>query len=252
MSWCDKLGSTPAVGFGLEAHFISGTELLTALSPVLDRLSSGEKNRFSVESVDTHSMQFITDEGFRYGADPRRVHVTFNHRLKAVPTSAGLPRMEILSSQEPYTKLLLKTGEKAIEAATLLDQAHQRSLRRVGIMTISAVNIDDAPPGIARYIDYISAPWGARSDQYSINITGFLSENKDYIDKCLHIVSRGGDGDDLINITLDWYRTFNSPRRVNKSNLEPLFDAASKAALEYFEEVGEGGRFDAELIRIAS
>lgn len=248
MTWCDKLGSTPAVGFGLLPHFSAGAELLTALGPVLDKLPSGDRNRFVVELVDHHSTQFITDEGFRYGVDPRRISVAFNHRVQATPVSASLPKLDILSSHEPYSKLVNTCGNKVIDATICIDDIKARYFNRAGIVSTTVVSLEESPPGIARFINYVSRPWGIISDGFSIQVTGLLSDKEKYTDRCVHSIQRTDDDQKLVTITLDWYRTFHDPQRATKTNLTSAFNAVRDGALEYFEELGEGARFDDEIL----
>jgi hypothetical protein len=55
-----------------------------------------------------------------------------------------------------------------------------------------------------------------------------------------------------MTITLDWQRQLTSGNPINLESLKELAERAEKAALKYFEDVGEGSRFDEKLIRDAA
>ena len=60
MTWCDKLASTPTVGFKLSTHFAPIDILLNSWAPILDRASEKESKD---TSIDHPSKPFAT--GFR-------------------------------------------------------------------------------------------------------------------------------------------------------------------------------------------
>jgi hypothetical protein len=72
MSWCDKLASTPTVGFALTPHFAFGS-LVDAFAPILDRLVDRFRNPTFVvnETAQSNAWSFTTEDGFYYGVEPR-------------------------------------------------------------------------------------------------------------------------------------------------------------------------------------
>ena len=121
MSWCDKLASTPGVGFLLSPHFFSADTLVESLSPILDQWVDGlDRPTFTVNQHASFNVSLTTKDGFTYGFDHNRVHVAFNHRIRAKPVSGGPPVMEMLSVPKPYTALLDEACERLIEATSLL------------------------------------------------------------------------------------------------------------------------------------
>lgn len=160
MSWCDKLASTPSVGYGLDFHFVPAEVVLAALAPVLDKLVESKKPTFAVEQQETFVVTFNTYEGFKYGIEPSKIHVNFNHRMRPKSISGGPPIMEMLSRPQPYTELLPNVSKKLIEATLLLPSPKDRSVTRVGVVSTTAVDAKELPPGIARLIAYIGKPWG--------------------------------------------------------------------------------------------
>lgn len=249
MSWCDKLASTASAGFKLDYHYAPGEELLRALSPILDRLVEGDKERFTLERLEPFLIVFNTLDGFRYGAEPSKINVTFNHRIRAKPVSGGPPRMEMLSSPLPYTKLLPTVIEKLVEATLLLPAPNSRAVQRVGIMSITVVAEDEIPPGIVRFVEYVGRPWKGRVENYNFNITTELRSASAWVDRCIHSLVKSEDPDALITLQFDWQRTFKSGRAIVRDSLEDVLRDAQKSALDYFEDLAEGGRFDEEVIR---
>src|SRR6516165_1735328 len=96
-SWCDKLGSTPAAGITVSTHFVSASGLLDAFAPILDKHEERDGPAFTIDEGDNFSFTFTTNDGYRFGADHRRLHVTFNHRMRAKNVGGGAPTMEMLS-----------------------------------------------------------------------------------------------------------------------------------------------------------
>ena len=127
MSWCDKLASTPTVGFKLSPHFAPNGIILNALSPILDRASEAEAQNTTIDQPQSfYSIAFTTKDGFRYTVDENKVSVAFNHRAKFRLTSGGPPVMEMLSTAMPFTALIPVVQDKLIEANLLLPKAKER------------------------------------------------------------------------------------------------------------------------------
>jgi len=88
MSWCDKLASTPTIGFRLTTHFAPIETILDALSPILDAFGEGDAKNVTLDQSQTFfSTGFTTNEGFRYSADENKISVAFNHRVRFKPVS---------------------------------------------------------------------------------------------------------------------------------------------------------------------
>lgn len=248
MTWCNKLASTPSIGFRLDHHFTSGDSILTALSPLTDRWVDGEKPLFSVEKRDQLSVELMTLDGFRYGADSSRIHVAFNHRMKVKHVSGGPPVMEMLSQPLPYTDLVGDCTKRLIEATLLLPGIRSRKVNRVGVVTHTRVAENEAPPGIRRFLSYLRKPWGGNSDSFDIRITAELEKNSNWADRCIHLLQKPDDPEELPTVQFDWQRTYASGRTATEDSLRELLDEANKASLDYFEDLAEGNRFDEQLI----
>jgi hypothetical protein len=244
LSWCDKLASTPSVGIRLDPHFISSSTLLDLLTPLLDTLNSEEKSRFNITKQDSFNVELTTDNGFHYGFEPNRIYIDFRHRMKVKTQSGGPPVVEMISSPEPYSKLLPIVCERIEEATTHILKSKGRTIDRVGIVTTTTVLQDEAPPGIRRFIDYLAKPWNSPLDHFEFQITSQLNDEKDWEDRCIHQFSKAEDSEGLITMKFDWQRTFKKEKNIMSSTIKERLSHAQEAALLYFEELAEGNRFD--------
>jgi hypothetical protein len=247
MSWCDKLASTPAVGLRFEPLAASSNSLLDALSPLLSGMFEGEKPKFSLEVTDPMSLSFITDDGFKYGVDASRIHVSFNHRLQARAVSAGPPIMEMLSKPQPYTELLPTVVDRLIEATMLLPRIEKRPLTRVGVVALTMVDEKDVPPGIVRLLEYLARPWEALRGMEA-SVTALLREDSHSRDHCIHMIKSPKAVDDLLTLQFDWQREFVSGHTISRNSLNEIIGSSVDKALSYFEELAEGSRFDERII----
>ena len=82
-TWCDKLASTPAVGFKFQQTFIPAESILNILAPILNQELDGERPTFVIEKVEPFVVHFITDSGLRYKVEPGSLSITYNHRVIA-------------------------------------------------------------------------------------------------------------------------------------------------------------------------
>jgi hypothetical protein len=244
MSWCDKLASTPSVGYGLDYHFASSEVVLSALTPILDQLVENKKPTFAVDQQQSFLVGFNTNDGFKYGIEPSKIHVNFNHRMRPKAVSGGPPIMEMLSRPQPYTDLLPVVSSKLIEATLLLPSPKDRKITRVGIVSTTPVDAEDLPPGISRFLKYIGKPWGELTEGFSIQITGKVGKGSGYSDRCVHTMLRTEDPNDLLTILFDYQRIFESGKAITADSLKEITASAEKAALRYFEDLAEGNRFD--------
>jgi hypothetical protein len=247
-TWCDKLASTPSVGFLLNANFVPGDILLQQLIPLLNRWVKAETPQFTIDQHESFQVLVNTYDGFQYGVQPSRVFVGFQHRMKTKFISGGLPRMELISKPEPYSTLLQEAIERLV-ASTLLVAGKKRLITRVGIVATAKVAEEDLPPGIAKAIKYFCRPWhGTPSEAYHVQFAGILRDTAKLNDRCVHTLIKQEDSEEPLTVTLDWQRRFTDSRAVSKDNVVDILKAAQSDALAYFEEVAEGSRFDEDLI----
>lgn len=252
MSWCDKLASTPAVGFRLNQHFVPGDVVLAALAPLLDRWVAGERQLFTAERNAPFSVQLSTDDGYDYGIDSSKIHVTFKHRMRAKAVSGGPPVVEMLSRALPFTELLTEASGRLAEVTLLIPGNKERTLYRVGVVASTSVATDEVPPGIARFIEYIGRPWKGTIDSFECRIVAEIDKASGWSDRCIHQLNKPEDPEELLTLTFDWQRTFTSNRPITPDSLKDVLSHAEKDSSKYFESLAEGSRFDENLISIAT
>lgn len=145
-----------------------------------------------------------------------------------------------------------RVTSKLIQGTLLLPSPKSRTVKRVGVISTTVVEDHEAPPGITRFIEYVGRPWGGKLDHFSFSIVADIGKGQGYADRCIHSIQRPEDREQLMTITLDWQRQLTSGNPINLESLKELAERAEKAALKYFEDVGEGSRFDEKLIRDAA
>jgi len=245
-SWCDKLASTPSVGFGFDWRFATGEAVLAGLSRLLDPLVSNERPQFTINRTDPFSVTIMRQDGFSYGIEPSKAFVTFQHTMRARPVSGAAPVMEMLSQPMPYTALLPEVAKMLVEMALLIPHGHGRKVIRVGVVATTVVDEDEVPPGVKRLIEWISRPW-ASLDSFSVQATAVLCRHEKWTDRCFHTLIKSENPDELMTITLDWQRTFATGQSIAQESLRRIVEHAQEDALLYFEDIAEGGRFDERL-----
>lgn len=236
------------MGFKLTPHYASSDTLLTALSPILDGLSDSEKARFNLERLEAFALTINTDDGFVYALDPTNLSVTFKHRMRAKPTSAGLPIMEMLSEARPFTVLLPQAFDRLCDVALRTIGKKDRTLSRIGVVTHTILSEDDMPPGVAKLAYYMGRPWKGELNSYNMQISAVISEKSGYVDRCIFHLVQPEDKEQLNNFVFDYQRVFNAGQVIDRRNLDSLTEAVSKSALDYFEQIAEGSQWDEDII----
>jgi len=61
-------------------------------------------------------------------------------------------------------------------------------------------------------------------------------------------MTRPEDSEGLVTLRFDWQRIFSKAKSVTTAALKEILENAQKDSLTYFEDVAEGGRFDANII----
>jgi hypothetical protein len=233
LSWCDKLASTPAVGFKLDHHFAPAEAIASAFTPVLDKLVTGDTQKFNInQNFNPLAFSFTTDDGFQYSIDSSKVSITFNHRLRAKLVSGKSPIVEMLSAPKPFTKLLPEVSRKVVEATLLVPGYSTRKLWRVGIITTTSVAEGDVPPGIDVFLDYLKRPW-SKTDFFNIQIASQIDEVRDWSDRCIHHIVKSDDPEQLLTLSFDWQRSFTSGKELTSGPRCPApqtNDEAGRAA----------------------
>lgn len=251
MSWCDKLAAVPAVGFKFDPHYASFDSILRALSPLVDTWVAGDRPTFNVEQQDPFTFSLNKEDGFVHGIDPTKASVEFKYRMKAKAISAGPPTVELLSPPRPYSELLPDASKQLLRMVSLLTTMHPRKVERVGITSTTIVAQSETPPGVLRFIEYVSRPWNASPEEFNFLIVAPLATTKGWSDRCVHVLTKSRANEDLLTIRFDWQRIFSTPRPATSESLDDMIEVAQRESLKYFEDLAEGNRFDEELISAA-
>lgn len=248
MSWCNKLASTPVIGLKLDWHFASGNKILDCLSPIIRKMNIGDVAAFGINTLDSSSVVFTTNEGFQYSANANSISVGFTHRGKVRSTAGGLLTLELSSIAKPYTELLETASRKLVEAALLLPSSKQREFFRIGIISNTLVEEADFPPGFSKMVEYFGRPWQQGMEYYQIQTTAGLTSSPTWSDRCIHKIAKVEDPDGVPSLHFDWQRNFKAGHALSEQTLKSEMVAASKAALAYFEALAEGNMFDDDLL----
>ena len=249
--WCDKLASTPGMGFAFDASLTPSASILAALAPVFEEwvLGHNDKLDFTIEKLDPFFLQVTSTTGYQYIVTPSKISVEFTHRLKLRQKTGGPPVAELTSEALPFTALMPEISKRLVAAAMLLPRIETRKLTRVGIISTTALDETMMPPGIARFIKYMARPWQGAVENYSFMLTSELRKETKSIDKCVHYLVKSDDPDQLPTIRFDWQRWFNPGQSVRMKLLESALDGARDSAMTYLEQLAEGNCFDEDILR---
>lgn len=225
------------------------------MAPILNRIPEAQAKHIGVEHPSTaFAAAFTTNDGFKYDLNHSSCAVGFTHRIRYRNVPGGLPVMDILSQAMPYTKLLPIVCSKLIEAALLLPGVSSggRTISRVGIVSTTIIDMDTLPPGIRRLVEYMGRPWKGKFDTFNMNLTATITESEDVKDRCKHQIVLPDDKEQPMTLLFDWQRIFSKPRAASSSESSKILDDAQKSALQYFEEIAEGSRFDEDILSKAT
>lgn len=244
MSWCDKLASVPIAGLKFEHHFLSSSQLLDALSRVLDDNMEGDKPQFSLDEQGPFNVVFTTKDGFRYTADQSKLTIGFNHRVKIKPVTGGPPVMEMVSKPMKFTDLLDDCIERLIEASGYFRAIRLKPLNRIGIVSATSADQDALPPGVLSLINHMGRPWQNRITDFNFRILANLRNDDRVSERCVHNFIKTEDPEDLTAVTFDWQRIYLKPQPADEKSLRRQLADCKDQALQYFEELAIGSRFD--------
>ena len=239
MSWCDKLASRPSAGFLLSPNYLPSSDLMRAFTPLFNENSDENKAHFTIDVTEEFKLVYATNSGIQTSVEPTKVAAAFVYKLRAKSVSAGPPILEMQSKPQPFTAMLPVITKKLIDA-TLRVPGEGRLVKRVGVVSTTAVDEEIAPPGILKMIEHFRKPWGKFHGGYNYNFTVVLDEKADHIDRCIINLVKTEEEDGLLNMSFDWQRVIKGERAVTKDNLCELCSTAEKNSLEYFETLAEG------------
>jgi hypothetical protein len=242
-SWCDKLASTGTVGLRLSPKFRPSAQILDAISPILTTeitpRGQGERVTFNIDKAEVFELVLTFRDGRRYTFAPLSLSVGFVHRAELLTQSAAAPTVRFTSHPEPFSSSVPRLSKALSHVYDLLGD-QDRTVTQVGVVADTAVALEDAPPGLADLIQSTVSKWG-ESISFSFQIVAKLLENEEYLDRCIHTVSRMDDVEAVPTINLDWQRIFKKPKPALKAKaVNDLIDSCAEGAIDYFERLAEG------------
>jgi hypothetical protein len=118
---------------------------------------------------------------------------------------------------------------------------------------VATVSAEEMPPGMTRFITYVSRPWKGAVPYYGLQVTAQLTDDQRWSDRCIHnLTYLENDPEQLIRLNFDWQRLLKIGRAITSDSVTELIKEASESAMRYFEDVAEGNLFDEELIRAST
>jgi hypothetical protein len=244
MNWCDKLGSTPAMGYQLDWHTLPSDILLNALSPLVDNMVLGDEQRFSIDFKDALKLTLTSHDGFQFGLEPMRIFVQFNHRATFRIGSGGIPTLVLGSKPSPYSDLLDEAQRYLLNTMEIVNRLKVRRVTAIGVVTTTVVDEHDVPPGIKRLLTYVSKPWGGRLESLTFQAQTVVNEDEDFSHRCTHTVVKKLKDDDPMEVVFDYQRIYKKPQEVDRDRLRTATEKVKALALDYFEQLAQGDRFD--------
>jgi len=246
MSWCDNLGSTPSIGFQLDWHSLPSDILLGALSPIVDRMVLGDEQRFSIDLKDPLRLTFTSFDGFQYGLEPSRIYVSFIHRASIRTGIGGIPALVPSSKIATYTHLLSEVETCLFDAMTIINKLKTRRLTGIGVVSTTLTDESELPPGIRRFLSYASNPWSGSLEALTFQAQSVLEKKEHYYHQCNHTIIKSRKEDDPIQVIFDYQRIYEKHQDIDSNRLRTATDELKRIALDYFEQLAQGDRFDVE------
>src|SRR5208337_3481586 len=244
MSWCDKLGSTPSIGYQLDWHSLPSDILLNALSPAVDLMVDGDQQQFSIDLKDALRLTLTSFDGYQYGFEPTKIFVGFVHRATTRIVSGGLPTLVLSSKTVPYTALLDELEFKLLSTMEIINRIKTRRLAGIGIVSTTVTDRTELPPGIERILVYAGKPWKGKLRSLTFQAQAVLQENDNHSDRCIHMIFKSQKDDDPLQIVFDYQRIYKRPQDIESNRLRAATEGLKRDALEYFEQLAQGDRFD--------
>ena len=244
MSWCDKLGSTPGIGYHLVWHSLPSDTLLNAMSPIVDRMVDGDEQRFSIDLKDALKLTLTSFDGYQYGFEPTRVYLGFVHRARVRTVSGGLPTLVLSSKTLPYTDLLNELELELLNTMEIVNQLSPRRLSGIGVVSTTVTDRAELPPGIERFLAHASKPWNGELEALTFVAQALLKENDDHSSRCVHTLVKSQKDNEPLQIVFDYQRIYKKPQDIESNRLRAATEGLKREALDYFEQLAQGDRFD--------
>lgn len=241
--WLDTVLTTPTVGLLFERWFVSSSEVLTAVRPVLERW------RRAGQTVDVAGegpvvLAIRSSSGINVAVEQENLVVQFSYPAEVRERVGDVPEFHYPVPVQPYSAVLPLVLEAATEVASTLQEKYPRKLRRIGVIAAARFDARAPAPGVKALMDQCTRPWGdAEILRCTTHITATLSKHSDgKVDRCHHQLDFNIDRGNDMRCSLDWQRHFPAAHAwpSSSSKARDLVTSATKDAVDYFQRFGEG------------
>jgi hypothetical protein len=242
MSWLDLVLAVPAVGLRLKPSLSAAVDYPRLMAPLVDELVEelGDAN-LSLNNPPNFGLK--TSDGLSHSVTPDNVVVEYAYPVAGKRESGCLPNTPA-PKQVPYSDLLELTIRRFIRIIKALGKQHAFKVNRVGFIAATRMSRKKLPPGVDSLIKHLEKPWKSPLLLINSNLVASISEAGGTRDQCHHILvqdSASRDNPDEIEFKMDWQRQYLPEKDHRTDELERQVIDCKKAALGYFERVGEGG-----------
>jgi len=246
MVWLDSLLAVPAIGVRISPDFKEIFDFQRRLEGFLDFLVNEEK--FGIEKLEIKSQGIwgysvsIQKTGFSFVLTPNDIIGQYAYEIGQIPKPGGLPTFQLPETM-PYSQLLEKISTHVQKVFALIKDLRGFRFDRIGIVANVGSDKESLPPGVLKWIENLSKPWGTLTKSESL-LLAKLHENEEggYRDQCHHIVKFDDTTPETgIRFTLDWQRVFEGSIPISEGKgLSGNLTSCKNEALTYFQRFGEG------------
>lgn len=240
MSWLDSVLVAPTIGLGIKLPLRVDADKGRYLASFLDFISSKGEAKIALEGKPEKNPLAVKLAGHTISLSNERLAVSYGYEVKTVVNEKGLPSFA-LPEVIPYSELLCTVKSYFLEAAKCLEPAGGTTYSFIGIVAATSLNAEALPPGVERFIEYISGAWEGLVAIDMARLTVKLSENSLATDRCHHTCKFDtAKREDGFTLKLDWQRVYKTESPLRLQDLSQNLDSCIHAFLDYCERFGEG------------
>ena len=247
MIWLDTLLAVPVVGIRMIPDFKELFEFQKRIGNFLDYLKKDkelEKGNIDIRPKEIWGYSIsVLKTGFSFTLTPKDIIGQYSYEIKEVTRPGSLPTFEPPETIA-YSQLLEKTLTYVQVFLALIKDLKGFQFDRIGIVANVGSDKESFPPGVLRWLEHLSKPWGTLTKSESLLLANLQENNEaQYRDQCHHVVKFDDTTPEVgVRITLDWQRVFEIP--ISMSDIEVLprtLLSCKDEARKYFQNFGEGG-----------
>lgn len=239
--WLDSVPTLPLVGVAVKLPLELGLRLPSVLAPALDAWGDVTRVQVPAEGIE------VECAGMRL----RLLHNNFTAQavlnMRTVAQTGAFQPALVHDSLQSYSSMTALLVERLIEALQTLAHQGDYEANRIGIIANIRLTRSNAPPGILRLVDHLSAPWPAGVTKSETMLLAELSKTEAATHRCHHHFKfdRSGQTPEALHVALDWQEVMAQPTKVSgdMTDLQARINRATAAAASYFEQVAFDDEF---------